>query len=152
MPSIEYDNIYKRALTRINDLDLANYTEEDFRDCMIEWLHSAISTPYIRKKFATFSFDDDLEEINFTLTDPVDDIYDVQFITSILANGLIINYLPSKLEATENLAVMIGGKEEKKLLDTYSKNMERLNKLKKEWELELSRHSYYFNEYGGSNG
>lgn len=47
---------------------------------------------------------------------------------------------------------MIGGKEEKKLIDNYSKNMERLTQLKREWELELSRHTYYFGEYGGSNG
>ena len=65
---------------------------------------------------------------------------------------MIVNYLPSKLETTANLAIMIGGKEEKKLLDTYSKNIERLDKLRKEWELELSRHSYYFKEYGDSNG
>ena len=32
MPSIEYDDVYKRALAKINDLDLANYTEEDFRE------------------------------------------------------------------------------------------------------------------------
>ena len=46
MPSIEYDDVYKRALTKINDLDLANYTEEDFKEYMKEWLHSAISKPY----------------------------------------------------------------------------------------------------------
>ena len=152
MPSIEYDDVYKRALAKINDLDLANYTEEDFREYMKEWLHSAISNPYLRKKFSNFSFDDDLEEINFSLVDSVDDNYDSQFVISALAKGLIVNYLPSKLETTANLAIMIGGKEEKKLLDTYSKNIERLDKLRKEWELELSRHSYYFKEYGDSNG
>lgn len=152
MPSIEYDDVYKRALTKINDLDLANYTEEDFKEYMKEWLHSSISKPYLRKKFSSFSFNDDFEEINFSLVDPVDDDYDSQFVISALANGLIVNYFPSKLETTANLAVMIGGKEEKKLLDTYSKNIERLDKLRKEWELELSRHSYYFKEYGDSNG
>ena len=65
MPSIEYDDVYKRALTKINDLDLANYTEEDFKEYMKEWLHSSISKPYLRKKFSSFSFNDDLEEINF---------------------------------------------------------------------------------------
>ena len=152
MPSIEYDDVYKRALTKINDLDLANYTEEDFKEYMKEWLHSSISKPYLRKKFSSFSFNDDFEEINFSLVDPVDDDYDSQFVISALAKGLIVNYFPSKLETTANLAVMIGGKEEKKLLDTYSKNIERLDKLRKEWELELSRHSYYFKEYGDSNG
>ena len=64
----------------------------------------------------------------------------------------MMNYLPSKLESTKNMAVALGGKEEKVLLNTYSKNMERLDQLKKEYDLELSRHSWYFGEYGESNG
>ena len=39
MPSIEYDDVYKRALTKINDLDLANYTEEDFKEYMLSLIH-----------------------------------------------------------------------------------------------------------------
>ena len=69
-----------------------------------------------------------------------------------VAKGIIINYFPSKLENSKNLAVMVGGKEEKILLNTYSKNIERLNQLQRDWERELSRHTYYFGEYGDTNG
>ena len=136
----------------INDLELATYTEEDFYSVLCEWLHTTSSFPLLRKKFSTYSFDDEIMNINFTLTNSVDDFYDSEFVKTILAKGIIINYFPSKLENTKNLATMIGGKEEKKLIDNYSKNMERLTQLKREWELELSRHTYYFGEYGGSNG
>lgn len=152
MPSLKYEDIYKRALTMINDLELATYTEEDFYSVLCEWLHTTSSFPLLRKKFSTYSFDDEIMNINFTLTNIVDDFYDSEFVKTILAKGIIINYFPSKLENTKNLATMIGGKEEKKLIDNYSKNMERLTQLKREWELELSRHTYYFGEYGGSNG
>lgn len=152
MPSLKYEDIYKRALTMINDLELATYTEEDFYSVLCEWLHATSSFPLLRKKFSTYSFDDEIMNINFTLTNSVDDFYDSEFVKTILAKGIIINYFPSKLENTKNLATMIGGKEEKKLIDNYSKNMERLTQLKREWELELSRHTYYFGEYGGSNG
>lgn len=152
MPSLKYEDIYKRALTMINDLELATYTEEDFYSVLCEWLHTTSSFPLLRKKFSTYSFDDEIMNINFTLTNSVDDFYDSEFVNTILAKGIIINYFPSKLENTKNLATMIGGKEEKKLIDNYSKNMERLTQLKREWELELSRHTYYFGEYGGSNG
>nr|DAF71152.1 MAG TPA: hypothetical protein [Caudoviricetes sp.] len=152
MPSLKYEDIYKRALTMINDLELATYTEEDFYSVLCEWLHTTSSFPLLRKKFSTYSFDDEIMNINFTLTNSVDDFYDSEFVKTILAKGIIINYFPSKLENTKNLATMIGGKEEKKLIDNYSKNMERLTQLKREWELELSRHTYYFGEYGGSNG
>ena len=134
MPSLKYEDIYKRALTMINDLELATYT------------------PLLRKKFTSYSFDDVSEDVKFILSNSVDDFYDSEFVKTILAKGIIINYFPSKLENTKNLATMIGGKEEKKLIDNYSKNMERLTQLKREWELELSRHTYYFGEYGGSNG
>jgi hypothetical protein len=152
MPSLNYEDIYKRALTMINDLELATYTEEDFYDTLHEWLHTTSSTPLLRKKFNSYSFDDVLEKVTFTLSNSVDDFYDSEFVKTILAKGIIISYFPSKLENTKNLATMIGGKEEKKLIDNYSKNMERLTQLKREWELELSRHTYYFGEYGGSNG
>ena len=79
-------------------------------------------------------------------------IYDKNSVTSILAKGVIINYFPSKLEHSANLAVMIGGKEEKKLLGNYNQNMERLKILERDFERELSRHTYYFSEYGGTNG
>ncbi len=152
MPSLNYEDIYKRALTMINDLELATYTEEDFYDTLREWLHTTSSTPLLRKKFNSYSFDDVLEKVTFILSNSVDDFYDSEFVKTILAKGIIISYFPSKLENTKNLATMIGGKEEKKLIDNYSKNMERLTQLKREWELELSRHTYYFGEYGGSNG
>lgn len=152
MPSLKYEDVYKRALTMINDLELATYTEEDFYSILCEWLHTTSSLPLLRKKFSSYSVDDEIMELNFTLSNSVDDLYDSEFVKTILAKGIIISYFPSKLENTKNLATMIGGKEEKKLIDNYSKNMERLTQLKREWELELSRHTYYFGEYGGSNG
>lgn len=152
MPSIEYDTIYKRALSRIDDLELANYTEDDFYSYLQEWLHNAMASPFLRKKFSSFTYDDDAQTIDFTLSNRVDDAYDLEFVTSILAKGLIISYLPSKLETTANLAVMIGGKEEKKLLGNYNQNMERLADLERDYQRELSRHGYYFGEFGGTSG
>lgn len=152
MPSIKYEAIYKRALTRINDLELATYTQDDFYEYLKEWLHTTSSAPLLRKKFSKYSLDDELMTLTFELNNSVDEEYDKNFVTSILAKGVIINYFPSKLEHSANLAVMIGGKEEKKLLGNYNQNMERLKSLERDFERELSRHTYYFSEYGGTNG
>lgn len=152
MPSIKYEAIYKRALTRINDLELATYTQDDFYEYLKEWLHTTSSAPLLRKKFSKYSLDDELMTLTFELNNSVDEEYDKNFVTSILAKGVIINYFPSKLEHSANLAVMIGGKEEKKLLGNYNQNMERLKTLERDFERELSRHTYYFSEYGGTNG
>lgn len=152
MPSITYDDVYKRALSRIKDLELANYTESDFYDCLSEWLHGTIASPLLRKKFQSFSLDDEIMEIDFELTNSVDDDFDKNFVIDILAKGIVINYFPSKLEDAKNFMSWIGGKEEKIMANNYSKNMERLKQLKKEYDLELSRHSWYFSEYGETNG
>jgi len=152
MPSLSYESIYKKALTMINDLELATYTEDDFYNILREWLQTTSSLPLLRKKFSSYSLDDEIMTLTFTLNNSVDDEFDKNFVKTILAKGIIINYFPSKLENTKNLATMIGGKEEKKLIDNYSKNIERLTQLEREWERDLSRHSYYFSEYGGTNG
>lgn len=152
MPSIKYEQIYEKALSMISDLELATYTEQDFYEILCKWLHTTSSTPLLRMKFSSYVLDDVMEQLDCTLKNSVDDYFDEDFVITILAKGIIINYFPSKLERTENMARMIGGKEEKKLIDNYSKNMERLATLKREWELELSRHTYYFGEYGGTNG
>ena len=152
MPSIKYEAIYKRALTRINDLELATYTQDDFYEYLKEWLHTTSSAPLLRKKFSKYSLDDELMTLTFELNNSVDEEYDKNFVTSILAKGVIINYFPSKLENMMNLATWIGGKEEKISRNNYNQNMERLDALNREFERELSRHTYYFSEYGGTNG
>lgn len=152
MPSIQYEQIYKKALSMISDLELATYTEQDFYDILCQWLRTTSSTPLLRMKFSSYVLDDTMEKLTFTLKNSVDDYFDEDFVVTILAKGIVINYFPSKLEHSKHLAVQIGGEKEKKLIDNYSKNMERLATLKREWELELSRHTYYFGEYGGTNG
>lgn len=152
MPSIKYEDIYKRALTMIDDLDLASYTQNDFYEILKEWLHNTSSLPLLRSKFNSYSLDDELMTLTFILNNSVDDSFDTNFVKGILARGIIISYFPSKLENTKNLATMIGGKEEKKLIDNYSKNMERLAQLEREWERDLSRHTYYFGVNGGTSG
>ena len=149
MASIEFDTIYNRALSRINDLKLAAYTEEDFYEVMLEWLKSCSSSPRFRKLFSSFLVDEDAEEVSFKMNSEVDDSYDTEFVTTMLAKGIILNYLPSRLEDTVHLATMIGGTEEKKLLDNYKNNMERLNRLNREFNRDLARHTYYFGNYGG---
>ena len=148
MGSIEFDTIYSRALSRINDLKLAGYTESDFYEVMLEWLKSCSSSPRFRKLFSSFVIDEDAEEVAFSMNCEVDDVYDTEFVTTLLAKGIILNYLPSRLEDTVHLATMIGGTEEKKLLDNYKNNMERLNRLNREFNRDIARHTYYFGNYG----
>ena len=147
MPSITYDSIYKRALTRIKDTELARLTENDMMTFLVEWLQSAISNPYLRKKFETFTPNDEIEQISFTLVNSVDETYDKNFVINTLAKGLIVNYFPSKLEKAEYLNMIVYGGEEK-IKDNYKNAQNRLNVLTREYYRELSQHGYYFGKSG----
>ena len=148
MPSIKYDTIYERQLSRIRDTELFQLVEDDFYDYMREWLHAAISLPQFRRQFSSFVTDDEVMTLECTLNNSVDEIYDTEFVVNILSEGVIVNYLPSKIDTGVNMAVMIGGKEEKKLLDNYGKMQERLHDLEVKLGRELAQHGYYFGKYG----
>ena len=47
MPSLKYESIYKKALTMVNDLELATYTKDDFYDILREWLNTTSSLPLL---------------------------------------------------------------------------------------------------------
>lgn len=153
MPSVNYEDIYKKSLSMIDDLKLATYTKDDFYEALKQWLHNASSSTLLRKKFTSYVLDDEIMQLSFELVNSVDEYYDIEYVKTIMAKGVIISYFPTKLEQDKNFIMIVGGKEEKNLANNnYSRNMERLDDLKREWELELTRHSYYFGEYGGTNG
>nr|DAW33467.1 MAG TPA: hypothetical protein [Caudoviricetes sp.] len=153
MPSVNYEDIYKKSLSMIDDLKLATYTKDDFYEALKQWLHNASSYTLLRKKFTSYILDDEIMQLSFELVNSVDEYYDIEYVKAIMAKGVIISYFPTKLEQDKNFIMIVGGKEEKNLANNnYSRNMERLDDLKREWELELTRHSYYFGEYGGTNG
>ena len=87
----------------INDLEFATYTEGRFYDTLREWLHTTSSTHFSGRNSLRILFDDVSEDVKFTLLNSVDDFYDSEFVKTILAKGIIINYFPSKLENTKNL-------------------------------------------------
>ena len=149
MPSIKYETIYDRALSRIKDTELFQLAEDDFYEYMCQWLHAAISLPQFRRQFVSFEPDDEVMTLSYVLNNSVDENYDNDFVTNVLSEGVIVNYFPSKIDTGINMSVMIGGKEEKKLLDNYGKMQERLNTLEVKLGRELAQHGYYFGKYGG---
>lgn len=148
MPTLNYESVYDRALSRVKDTELFQLVEDDFYNYMKNWLKAAIALPQFRKQFSSFKTDDEIMVLNFSLRNPVDEEYDKEFVINILSEGLIVNYLPSKIDTGVNMAVMIGGKEEKKLIDNYGKMQERLHDLEVKLGRELSQHGYYFGGYG----
>ena len=112
---------------------------------MKEWLHEIVAFPWVRKIFSSITLDDVLEELNFELVNSVDEQSDNDFVIKLFTDGFVICWMRPRVETAINLATVIGGKDEKKLLSNYQANIDRLNSL----ELKLKK---YIRDYGYING
>ena len=78
-----------------------------------EWLRSIKSNPRVRKSFTTLSFDDENQEINFTLRVPEDDESDMDFVIEVFALGVKWKWSAEKYNSVLNTAQYFGSGEKK---------------------------------------
>jgi hypothetical protein len=142
---MKYEDIYSRFYLKQTDPSLFKCSKEDAYEIMSGWLHSIASLPYVRKCFSNISFDDDLEELTYSLVKSVDTDSDNEFVTEVFAQGMVICWMRPEVEKAINLAIAIGGKEEKSILNNYKTNIARLDSL----ELKLKK---MIRDYGYNNG
>ena len=141
---MKYEEIYSRSYMKRYDPSF--YEDKQFAyDTMKEWLHEIVAFPWVRKIFSSITLDDVLEELNFELVNSVDEQSDNDFVIKLFTDGFVICWMRPRVETAINLATVIGGKDEKKLLSNYQANIDRLNSL----ELKLKK---YIRDYGYING
>lgn len=137
---MKYEEIYSRSYMKRYDPSF--YNDKNFAyETMKEWLHEIVAFPWVRKLFETITLDDVLEELTFKLVNSIDESSDNDFIIKLFTDGFVICWMRPKVETSINLATVIGGKDEKKLLSNYQANIDRLNNL----ELKLKK---YVRDYG----
>lgn len=103
-----YETIFARFLGKVKDVTFLSLNENTANEFMVEWLHSTISKPFVRKLFSSFSIDDEIQTITFTLYNSIDDDYDLYFVTEILVEGMMIEWLTPRVNSVENIAQMFG--------------------------------------------
>lgn len=141
---MKYEEIYSRSYMKKYDPNF--YKDKDFAyETMKEWLHEIVAFPYVRKKFTSIVLDDDLEELTYALTDAVDDDYDDNFVIKLFTDGFVICWLRPKVDSVLNTSIVIGGKDEKKILSTYKDMTDRLDSLE-------IKHKKYVRDHGYNNG
>lgn len=141
---MKYEEIYSRSYMK--KYDPSFYEDKQFAyDTMKEWLHEIVAFPYVRKIFASIVLDDVLEELTFELVNSVDEQSDNDFVIKLFTDGFVICWMRPKVDTAINLATVIGGKDEKKILSNYQANIDRLNSL----EIKLKK---YIRDYGYVNG
>jgi len=144
-----YETIYSRFYSKITDPDFVKQPEEYINEICKDWLRATIAEPYIHKCFSAVSFDDTLCELDFELNTSIDEFSDEEFVIEILARGMAICWLQQKVDKNTNLAVMVGGKEERTMLNNYKPNVARLREMKADLKKYISSYGYYNNEYIG---
>lgn len=113
MTSISYDDVFDKFLGNVSDIELTSLDESDAYALMGEWLHKALSEPYVRRLFSSITLDDDVQTITFEMKLKTDDIADTDFVTSALSKWMVYEWLHKQVKSRTNVAQMFAGKEQK---------------------------------------
>ena len=146
---MNYEEIFSQFYLKETDPSLFKLSKEDAYEKMKGWLHSVASIPHVRSKFSTLTLNDDIEELTFTLTKSVDEDSDKNFVKEVFAQGMVICWMRPQIEKNINLATVIGGKEEKSMLNNYKPNIARLETLEKNLKKFIRDYGYFNNDYLG---
>ena len=144
---LSYSTLFSRVLNKINDPKELSLDESDLLEIYTERLHSVVGKPRVRRLFSSISLDDEIQEMTFTLNNSVDEESDKDFVLEILSLGMAIEWLQQQVDSVVHTSVMIGGKEEKKLLDNHKNMIERLDSMKKEQNKMIRDYGYMYNSY-----
>ena len=109
-----YNDIYSRFLIKIRDYEFAGLPEPNATEQMLEWLRSALSQPYINRIFATFSADDEIAELEYTLTSSVNEYTDKNFVEELLSYQMVVAWVTPKVQTTTLLHQMVTNSKEAK--------------------------------------
>ena len=144
---LSYSTLFSRVLNKINDQKELSLDENDLLEIYTERLHSVVGKPRVRRLFSSLSLDDEIQEMTFALNNSVDEESDKDFVLEILSLGMAIEWLQPQVDSVVHTSVMIGGKEEKKILDNHKNMIDRLDSMKKEQNKMIRDYGYMYNSY-----
>ena len=144
---LPYDTVFSRTRGRVNDPKELSLNENDLLEIYTERLHNVIGKPRVRRLFSSIVLDDEIQQIDFILNNSVDEASDIDFVTDLLILGMTIEWLQPQVDSILHTSVMIGGKEEKKLLDNHKNMIDRLDSMKTELNKMIRDYGYMYNSY-----
>ena len=145
-----YEEIYSQFYSKETDPTFfKKYSKDEAYELMRSWLHSIVAIPYVRKCFSVIALDDELLELTFQLNNSIDEDSDNYFVKDIFAQGMVICWMQQQIDKATSLATVIGGKEEKTILNNYKNNIARLEELKVYLRKTIRDYGYFNNTYIG---
>lgn len=144
---LSYETIFSRMRNRYNDPKELSLDENDLLEIYIERLHLVVGIPKIRHLFSSLTMDDEIQTLEFSLVNSVDETSDEDFVINLLSLGMTVEWLQPQVDSVLHTSVMVGGKEEKKILDNHSHMIERLKSMKNELRKLIRDYGYLHNSY-----
>ena len=149
----KYTNIYSRFMLKIRDYEFANLDEPNMTEQMLDWLRSALSQPYIYRIFDTFTSDDEIAEMEYTLKTSVNEYADQNFAEELLAYQMIVEWITPRVQTTTLLAQMVTNSKESRFF-AQANHLAQLRELKADSENKvrsmLRDRGYIYNSYLGN--
>ena len=145
--TLPYETVFSRTRGRINDPKELSLNENDLLEIYTERLHNVIGNPRVRRLFSSLLLDDEIQQISFELNNSVDKVSDEDFVVDLIILGMTIEWLQPHIDSILHTSVIIGVKEEKKLLDNHKNMIERLDSMKKELHKMIRDYGYMYNSY-----
>lgn len=145
--TLPYSTLFSRVLNKINDPKEISLDESDLFEIYTERLHSVVGKPRVRRMFASILLDDEIQTMNFSLNNSVDEYSDIDFVLELLSIGMTIEWLQPQVDSLKNTISMFSGKEEKMLQNHYKPIQTRLEDLKRELNKMIRDYGYLYNSY-----
>lgn len=96
----EYTDIYSRFFLRVKDYEMSGMEEKLVNEMLNGYLRSTLSKPMVRRLFQSISMDDDMEEIEYTLRESLDEDSDKDFIEEVLSLGMVCSWIDPRYHST----------------------------------------------------
>lgn len=149
MSSLSYDEIFSNFLGNITDPVLAGQNENLANEIMVECLHKAVSSVYVRRLFSSVTLDDEIQTMIFTMKKTVDESADKDFVSTMLGKAMAVQWVTPQVQSKVNIAQMFTGSTKK--FYSQSAHLSELRALKSDMEKDLqsyilTRGSFY-NDY-----
>lgn len=145
--TLPYETIFSRTRGRISDTKELSLDENDLLEIYTERLNNVIANPRVRRLFSSLTLDNEIQQLDFTLNNSVDETADMNFVVGIFVLGMTIEWLQPQVDSIMHTSVMIGGKEEKKILDNHKNMIDRLDSMKIELNKRIRDYGYMYNSY-----
>ena len=100
MASSEFSEIYSRFYFRVKDYDMAGMSKKIVDELLKGYLRSTLSQPMVRRLFSSITMDEDIEEVEYELREPLDEDSDKDFVEEVLSLGMLQSWASPKYNST----------------------------------------------------